>query len=209
MPVNGMEQKGNAVMLKLMQKDALLEFFNLYLRRAAAQLSELLEIRLYFTVLNLDLHESSHDEAWFAEDESIFAASCEASAVCAAFTEQDGRKLAALFLKKEFVSVQVIEDILLECSSVVLNAFTEGLAVLQERRLNCSLPRLVCNDLWRECFVRQPENLLRLNLTFSIDERSVDGIFSLAAGVGSAEVFLQKTDVLLGGEGVKYGKAAD
>ncbi len=194
-------------MLNLMQKDALLEFFNLYFRKAAAQLSELLETRLYFNVIDLELHQAAQTEAW--EAALLFAAPCEASAVCVLFSEEDGMKLIARYLKKELTSVDAAADVLLECSSVLLNAFTEGLSVLQERRLSCALPHRVRYNLWRECFVKLPENILRLNLVYSFEEGSAAGFFRLEWGIGAEEVFLQKTDGLFAGEGVKYGKAAD
>ena len=194
-------------MLKLMQKDALTEFFNIYFRRAVLEMAEVLKRPLELTVVNIELlaFEQIAEREATRKDCLKLVAALDDTAVNFIFELSDAQALAESCLNEKVPQEEIPQDVLMDFSSLCLNALLEALAVLQERWSTATLPRMVKYEPRRK--QKPTEYLLALQLSYQKETALAAGVFWLE--VGMAADFLQRLDGLLTAEGVGYGKIAD
>ncbi|WP_346354457.1 hypothetical protein [Azotosporobacter soli] len=215
-------------MLTLIQKDALTELFNLYIRQAADTLTESLEVKIQIQLSNAeiittdkwDAYFKLHGEAQRGTDAATahflkeklgikplrlrFPAG-EAGWIAEACLKQaDGALIPCEAQRKDLEA-----DVIKEWSNVVLNAVSEGIGELLGRRIECAIPEVAPLAAWEEESssekeaVMQAVLLLPLHVVFLAAERECRLLITMK-GQLVAEM-AHKLEEILAGEGAAHG----
>ncbi len=215
-------------MLTLMQKDALTELFNLYIRQAADTLAESLEMKIGLRLSHAEIITADKWDAYFRLHGEALRGTHEATAqflkekpgirpLRLRFAAGEARRIAEACLKQteeglipsEAYLKDVETDVIKEWSNVVLNAVGEGSGALLGRRLACAIPEVALLAARDEESSAEGEEgmqavlLLPLTVAFSTAERESRLLITTEGPLASE--MAHKLDEIMAGEGAAHG----